>query len=71
MKSDAYCAGKEKCLKQEIDIQEITPDAVLFPGYIGTCDHKNKWNTCPVCNDDYCKECWERHAEGEFICEEM
>lgn len=49
----------------------IKPDEIIDPGYVGHCDHDPKWNTCRECNNDFCKECWQRHDEGEFFCQEM
>lgn len=30
------------------------------PVYHG-CKHEPIWNTCRECNEDFCKDCWERH----------
>jgi len=47
----------------------IVPE-IMEPEYISSCEHEDKWQTCRVCNDDFCKICWEQHDEGEFICQE-
>lgn len=43
-------------MSEKVYIPEIVEDAPVYK-----CTHDPKYQTCRGCNDDWCKDCYDKH----------